>query len=264
MKKEIRIVDHNKGIIQITTCDERWYAFQSENTTTGLPEYKFFPSATWICSMYPKGIAFYKWLANQGWDEAESIKSAAGNKGSKVHRACEMVEKNNELSIDTVFMNTDTQQPEQLTTEELDCIYSFTKWHDKYKPQLLCSELTVIGTFYAGTIDRIYRINGVIYIVDIKTSQNIWEEYKLQVSAYSHANIDYKSYGITDIEWEQRVLYIVQVGYRLNQAGYKFTQIEDKFDLFKIAYELWKNENNNAKPKQKDFPLILTINKETK
>lgn len=262
MIKEIKIIDKEKGIIRITCLDERWYSKESINKDTGLPEYQFYPSSTWIAGMYPKGIGFYKWLADKGWSDAEAIKNAAGNKGSKVHQAIELLETTGELPIETVFINNDTYQPEQLATDELECIFSFSKWHDEIKPELLANEMTVFGDNYAGTLDRIYRINGQIYIVDLKTSQQIWEEYKLQVSSYNHADIDYTSLGITKEGWDKRKMAILQVGYRLNKAGYKFTEIDDKFDLFKMAYAIWKNENPNSKPKQRDYPLILRINKQ--
>jgi hypothetical protein len=259
MNKEIRVIDKEKGIVRITTLDERWYAKPGENKLTGLPEYQFFPSSTWIAGMYPKGIEFYKWLANKGWDEAEAIKSAAGRRGSKVHQATEHLEKNGSFTIETQFLNHDNDLLELLSTEELGCVLSFIEWHKETKPQLLANEMTVFGDGYAGTLDRIYRIDGQVYIVDLKTSQYIWEEMKLQVSSYSHASIDYKSLGITDEEWNNRMLAILQLGYKLNKRSYKFTEIEDKYNLFEMAKLVWANENPNAKPKQKDYPLVLSL-----
>lgn len=264
MQKQIRNVDKEKGIMQVTTVDERWYFRPKANATTGLPEFEYFPSSTWISSMYPKSKGFWMWLAEHGWDESEAIKNAAGDRGSKVHAATETLEKQGELSIDTVFKNNRTEMVETLTTEELDCIMSFAKWHEDMNPQVLATEMTVFGDFYAGTLDNIYRINGQIYIVDKKTSKQIWEEMKLQVSSYSHAHIDYVALGITKEEWESRKLAILQLGYPLNKNKYKFTEIEDKYDLFKIAYQIWLNENPNSKPKQKDYPLIIKIKKEAK
>ena len=87
MKKEIRTVDKERGILQVTTVDERWYVKESKDEETGLPKHEYVPSVTWICDHYPKGVAFYKWLASKGWDESQAIKSAAGDKGSKVHYA---------------------------------------------------------------------------------------------------------------------------------------------------------------------------------
>jgi hypothetical protein len=101
MKKVIRNVDEKRGILQATLSDERWYLKSTPNEVTGLPEYKAVPSATWIAGHYPKGVEFYKWLAGKGWDESQAIKEAAGDKGSKVHTAIEMILKGEEFRIDT-------------------------------------------------------------------------------------------------------------------------------------------------------------------
>jgi hypothetical protein len=81
MQKHIRVVDEKKRIVQVTTTDERWYVRESADEKTGLPSYKYVPSVTWIAGHYPKGVGFYKWLADKGWNEAEAIKTAAGGKG---------------------------------------------------------------------------------------------------------------------------------------------------------------------------------------
>jgi hypothetical protein len=74
MKKEIREV--KDGIVQITTVDERWYV-KALKDEEGILKVVFVPSITWIAGHYPKGIAFYKWLAGKGWDEAEALKQSA-------------------------------------------------------------------------------------------------------------------------------------------------------------------------------------------
>lgn len=259
MKKEIRVVNAEKGIIQITTLDERWYAVKGEDTKTGLPTYIYKPSSTWIAEHYPKGVGFYKWLASKGWDEAEAIKTAAGEKGSKVHQASQELEKGTPISINQGFVNPATGLLEPLSTEEIDAIFSFTAWHKETKPQLLASEMTVVGEDYAGTLDRIYRIGKEVVIVDLKTSAEIYPSHELQVSSYSHADIDYKVLGITDEEWAARKLAILQLGYRKNTKHFKFTPIEDKYNLFRHAYDIWRNENPDSKPKQRDYPLVLTL-----
>lgn len=73
MKKIIEDILKEKGIKRVTTADERWYIRPSTNLLTGLPGYEYVPSVTWIAGCYPKGVAFYKWLANHGWDEAEAV-----------------------------------------------------------------------------------------------------------------------------------------------------------------------------------------------
>src|SRR5882724_8254183 len=124
MKKEIRTVDKEKGIIQVTIADERWYIKDAINPATKLPEFMYVPSVTWIAGHYPKGVGFYKWLADRGWDEAQAVKVAAGNKGSKVHLAISASRRGEEVRIDSKFLNRDTEQMEELTLEEVDCIKS--------------------------------------------------------------------------------------------------------------------------------------------
>lgn len=264
MLKEIKIVDEKKGIVKITTLNERYYAKQGMDAATGLPIYEYFPSSTFISSYYPKGIAFYKWLAEKGWNEAEGIKISAGDKGSKVHYACEEIDKGMDVAISSLYMNNSKGIMEELTTEEYDCIQTYIKFIEDYEPILISNELVGFGDFYAGTIDKIFaKDNGTssrqILIVDLKTGQNIWTEQELQISSYSHMNINYKELGITDEEWAGRKLYTLQLGYRRNKKGYKFTEVEDQFEDFKtIAYRTWLKENPNSKPKERDYPLVLS------
>ena len=260
MKKEFRTIDGKKQILQVTTVDERWYVRPAVDKS-GLPIFEYVPSVTWIAGYYPKGIAFYKWLADKGWDESQAVKQAAGNKGSKVHRAIELLEQNKALPIDLKIKNTETQVFEELTPDEIEAVVSFNSWFKEAKPDLLASEITVFGDGYAGTIDRIYRIDGEIYIVDLKTSQNVWEEYILQVSAYNHA--DFSEFLSRNViigrEWQKRKMAILQVGYTRTKSKFKFTEIEDKFKLFLNARDIWSNENPDAKPKQRDLPLVIKL-----
>jgi hypothetical protein len=259
VKKEIKTVDEKLGIIRITTLDERWYSRQGKNEGTGLPEVKFYPSATWIAGHYPKGIAFYKWLAQNGWNESQAIKETAGRRGTLVHKGSEILEANGELPIGTIFLGENGEE-ERLGADELDGLLSFKRWHDETKPRLLANEMTVFGDDYAGTLDRIYEIAGRVWIVDLKTSQEIWEEHKLQISSYSNAEIDLNKIGVSKEQWDARGLAVLQLGYRKNKAGFKFTEIEDKYNLFRMARAIWENENPEAKPKQKDYPLTIKLN----
>jgi len=262
MKKEIKEIDEGKKVMRITTLNERWYAKPIEDKETGLPKYEFLPSSTWIAGYYPKGIGFWKWLANKGWDEAEALKIAAGDKGSKVHYACEDIDKGVGIEITKQkYPNPTNGELEELTIEEIDCINSFKQWLDETKPELLANEITVFGDGYGGTIDKIYRIDGQIWIVDLKTSKTVWESAKLQLSSYSNADIDYKELKITEKEWKERKQAILQLGYDKyrteGKARFKFTEIEDKFELFKMAKKIWANENPNSKPKEMEYPLII-------
>jgi len=260
MKKIIKEADKKKGIVQITTIDERWYFQPGKNEGTGLPEYQFVPSSTWIAGYYPKGIGFYKWLAQKGWDEAEAIKQAAGDKGSKVHQAIDVLLNGKIVKITDKFLNPTTGQEEELTLEEYETILSFVEWWKERKPAIIAKEFVVFNEKegYAGTVDCLARIGDKVYLIDYKTSQAIWPEYELQVSSYKHALNPQDFVGLG--ETEEINLMILQLGYKRNKNAWKESEIEDKFELFLHAKAIWANENGDEKPKQKDYPLEIQLN----
>src|SRR3954471_22229820 len=133
MKKIIRETDEKRGIVQVTIADERWYVKEERDGKTDLPALRYVPSVTWITGHYPKGIHFYKWLAEQGWDESQAIKQAAGDKGSKVHEALSAILRGEEVRIDSKFVNRSKSTEEapyleELTFDEVECIISFLDW----------------------------------------------------------------------------------------------------------------------------------------
>jgi hypothetical protein len=232
MKKETRIVNEKLGVVQITTLDERWYQVGKE----------YYPSVSWIAGCYPKGVQFYKWLASKGWNEAEAIKNEAGERGSNVHNAIDRL--NNGEEIDH----------ELYSSEEWTAIMSYVDWYNEYQPKIIFSEKTVLSDKYkyAGTIDLFIETCEGFCVVDIKTSQSVWKEYELQLSAYRKALED--EHGNTG--YQQAIL---QVGYRMNKKKYKFTKIDDKFDLFLSAQNIWEEEHGGSKPKQIDLPTKLKL-----
>jgi hypothetical protein len=277
MKKIIKEKDEKRGIVQITVADERWYTKPGKNPETDIPVYTPVPSVTWISGFWPKGIGFYKWLADKGWDEAEAAKQAAGDKGSRVHLAIEKILNGEEFRIDTKVedksRSTETDAAfADLTYEELLCVKSFIDWRNEAKPEIIATETTVFSDIhgYAGTVDCVCRIDGVPYVIDFKTSKQVWKEYELQVSAYRVAlengeNPLYEknpngtdSNKLADLSGLKTA--ILQVGYERNKAGYKFTEVDDAFPLFKVAQQIWKAEVGDNTPgfTKRDFPIVLS------
>jgi hypothetical protein len=231
------------GLVQITTMDERWYY----NEKLGI----YRPSSSWISSYYPKGIAFYKWLGEKGWNEAEAIKHEAGNRGTRVHMAVEALTKGATIAMTDMAPNQNTGFMEEFSVEEWEAIMSFVDWYKEVKPEIISLEQTVENseTNYAGTLDLKCRINGQIWIIDYKTSQYIWPSHEIQLSSYKHCD------GHEDVQ----KIGILQLGYKLNKKRFKFTEIEDQYIYFLATRQLWYRENKDVAPKQKDYPLSLTL-----
>jgi len=245
MKIDIKTTK-NPDVVQITCTDERWY----QHKATG----EIVPSSTWIAGCYPKGIGFYKWLAEHGWDEAESIKNEAGEKGSKVHLCIERLLAGDSIRHDEMLENLQTKVLEEISVSEYEAVVSFRDWFAETHPGTISTE-SVLFNFehgYAGTMDYKCTINGEVWLIDFKTSQYIWPSHELQLSSYKHSPEN------ADVE----KMAILQIGYQRNKKKYKFTEVEDKFELFLAAKMIWKNENENVHPKQYEFPQSITLKKE--
>lgn len=242
-------------IVQITTLDERWYRVTRQQKEHDAP------SSTWLSSYYPKGIGFYKWLAAKGWDEAQAIKFAAGEKGSKVHQAVTLMLQGHELEMDAKIMHPDTNELEELSVEEWECLMSFKAFWQSLKMEFETVHVLAIDQVgyneaydYAGTLDlRLHLANentAFNAIYDFKTGQHIWKDAELQINSYRN---------FPALGYEKDRMFICQLGYLKNKAGWKLTEIYDKFHLFLAAREMWKEENEGKTPKQKDYPQRLSI-----
>ncbi len=295
MKKEIRVV--KEGVTQITTYDERWYTHEIDfvmgqeikivdgvKTIVDKTVKKtiFVPSVTWVCGYYPKGLEFYRWLANKGWDESEAIKSAAGDKGSKIHAAIADLIKGEKIKMDSQYMNPSTGQLEELSLEEYAALMTFCEWYEEFRPNIIASEFvlfsdentphaewckvdtelkeTLCTCKYAGTGDILVEKEDCFELYDVKSGKYIWPEYELQTSAYARVLEATLNIGKEKIKPVKR--FIIQVGYTPNKKKqWKVTELEDKFELFQGAQKVWYNENKDVHPKQKDYPDELKLNK---
>ncbi len=259
MNKDIKVI--KGGIVRITTLDERFYAKPGVDPKTNNPIYDYYPSVTWITSYYPKGKRYAQWLANHGWESAQAIMMERGDNGTKVHYAVGQLLTTGEVSMKDRFPNRDGEL-EEITVEEYTDTKNFADWLNSLDSfQVLVSEGTYFNEMnkYAGTIDIIARVNGELYIIDLKTSPNLYPSYSLQVSAYGEMDIPIEKLGITQKEWDNRKLAILQVGYNRNKRGYKFTEVENQFDLFLDTKSIWANECETIRPKQIELPVKITI-----
>lgn len=252
MQKIIEKIDQQT--VRVTLPDERWYV-KSIKDKEGIPLVTYLPSVTWICTYYPKGVAFFKWLASKGWDQAEYLKEMAAQRGSKIHQGISVLLGGEKVKMDQKFANPKTGVLEELTVDEYLALLSFTKWFEEMKPEVLANEISVYNfkEKYAGTIDLVCRLKTSqkkeLWIIDFKTGQYIWPSSKLQLSAYKHANEAYKDARLA----------ILQIGYKRNKRHFKFTEIEDKYDLFLAAKQIWENETYYQHPSQFNLPLELYV-----
>lgn len=67
----------------------------------------------------------------------------------------------------------------------------WNEWVSQHKVQPIISEGTVWSHEhgYAGTLDGIWIIDGVCYLLDVKSSRNIFDEHMMQLAALANADV---------------------------------------------------------------------------
>lgn len=79
-------------------------------------------------------------------------------------------------------------EPEGLVRDEqVEMINRFLDWLEDNMVEVIATEVTVVGPNWAGTLDYILRVNGITYLVDLKTSRKIRETHYAQLAALGSA-----------------------------------------------------------------------------
>lgn len=238
----------NPAIFQLTGKDERFYEVK------GI----YLPAVTWILNSYPKGIGFYKWLASEGWNEAQAIKDTAGDRGSKVHNAIQDLLKGRQVKKEDRYWSELNSAFELLTIEEWKALLTFQKfWEDK-KPKLIATERVCYSDKfkYAGTIDAIIILDGQVTIADWKTSSKIYPTYPMQVAAYLNAESETG-------EFKAKQTAIVRLN-TLHKSRYELKtfgmdEIAEHFNQFRDVKGVWSVKNKDKAPDLVELPGQIKI-----
>lgn len=158
--------------IKLLPRNEHWYMSTKHKGV-------YYPSVTYVNQM-PKGAHFDKYLADQeSYEESQRILREAGERGTRVHQASELLEKGQSISYNDAH---------GLTDEEYKLLEGFVKWHNETKPECAHIELKLISDKLrlGGTADRVYIIDGKRVLFDLKTSKSaIYPYHFTQCGAYA-------------------------------------------------------------------------------
>ena len=252
MKYEYRIIDKEKGLVQVTTTDERFYG--KIMLIDGKEVFNWKPSITFITASYPKGRGYEKWLGDKGWDKAEEIKNSAGDRGTIVHHAFQALIEDGEIKIDQKFKDRDGVERE-LTADEYYCVITGGQWYVSVgKPKPILIEKTVESEEYgyAGTLDYLFQFPDYTLLLDLKTSKAVYTSHELQLTVLEQA--------CTENGYKVDKRAILQVGYTANKnQHWKFTETDADLPLFLATKQIWAKEYGGQRPLQRDYPLVINI-----
>ncbi len=180
------------------------------------------------------------WKAGKSYDEieisdildvAKNIHSEKKNKsatiGDLVHK---WIEKYIKAKIENGSI------PEIPINEQLEnSVKSFLKWEKENNIEWLGSEKKIYSKQYdyAGTLDAEAMVNGKLAVIDFKTSNGIYDEYLLQVSAYVQARKEE-----TGMDYE--TAYVVKIGKDGNLEVQEIKEFDEHLKAFLGALEIYK------------------------
>jgi hypothetical protein len=192
---------------------------------------------------------------------ADLIMRRAGKQGTQVHEAAEKLVLGEEVTWMDDYGNA---KYSQIVWEMILKFADFWKTH---KPELISAEDFVWSDEhkYAGTADLVVKMNGEVWLLDIKTSNSVHKSFDLQLASYAKALEESKGIKIqrTGIIWLKAQSRGPSKQKNVIQGkGWKVLQIDDideNFELFKMIYKLYSLENPNTEPIYNSYPTTIKL-----
>ena len=244
-----RILEVSDDHKQITLPDSRYYRRNGE----------YYPSITYVLNCYPKGKHFQDWLKKVG-HSADWIVKKAAEEGTAVHELIEEYFEGKEMN----FLN-DYGNP-KMNPEIWRMFLRFVDFWETYKPTLIETEVHLFSEELkvAGTCDLICEIDGVLWVIDFKTSNHLQTTYDLQGAAYAQCykecfGKEAERIGVLWLKSKSRGK--DKSGARLKGKNWEIYESprsqEENIDIFRSVKRIFDLENPKHKPATTSFQTTV-------
>lgn len=247
--KNLKVDFHNN---RIDFLDNRFYSHEDGN---------YYPSVTTIGDAWPKGIEYYTWLKKVG-EDADQIRDDAGLRGSNVHNLTERYDNGDAVNLlnENGFIG--------YKMSEWAMFERYIEFRKRFPCEVIHSELNLVSPTlgFAGTLDRVINLNGKRVLLDIKTSNAIYDFYWLQLAAYRRLLFVECGEFVDEVAvlWlnartrtEGTKGAIQGIGWQLiSQAN-----TDSEWDLFQATHKIWLAVNGSMKPRLMSYNLSHQLNK---
>lgn len=273
MKMEVKTVEW---------FDDRWYKIQTDESVIWLP------SVTTVLFASPKPF-LAQWRGEVGNDEANKRFWEATERGSRIHSACQMYDEGGAVVYQPWGRANYSEEEIKALTEkhegkicilhdqdELLQVFKWRRWKEETGAVIIENEKIVysIDLGSAGTLDRVvglmageYAVNGskpiVIkepgkYVLDLKSSKTIDDDYWLQTAAYQkmyEENSGEKVDGRIIVHTNSTTKNGIE---GLSTHLRNNDTLEDDFQAFLHIKATWQRKFSGMKPKVFDMPSVLS------
>lgn len=242
-----RILEISDDHKQVTLPDARYYRRNSQ----------YYPSVTYVLGYYPKGKFFEDWLKKVGYASEYIVKKAA-EEGTLVHGMIEEYLNGAELNFLNQYGNP------QYDPDVWQMFLKFVEFWELYNPKLIEIEVHLFSDELkvAGTCDIICEIDGKLWLLDFKTSNQIQTTYELQTAVYGQCykecygkTVD--NYGILWLKSTKRKLNKEKMQGKGWEVVLPTRSYEENIDIFKTVKRLFDLENPNDTPIFTEFKTTV-------
>ena len=153
-----------------------------------------FLSVTTYEQVLNKGYGWDRWLGNSpSYQHAMDYANEKALDGNIVHALTMYMQWGQEIDCNNGFYNMDTGKIVPITDTIKKRLLGFIQYYNDMMPELLATELSLYNPRkyrdryiypFAGTADIISRINGKLFLIDIKTGKEYPKNHELQLTAY--------------------------------------------------------------------------------
>jgi len=255
---------------QINIFDERYYFVRLQKGDK-IPEHLeylkaddgiYLPSSTHILDVaFSKGEMFNEWLKMVGHN-SKVIAGIAAEKGTRGHKACELLLAGDELSFDMYVEGEHHYLPPKYSLDEWRNILKFKEFFEQTNPTDVTSEGIVFNLEYgyAGTMDILCTINEDRWVIDLKFGNAIYESHYLQLESYARC-LDEKidKVGVLHMNAQtrgERKGSIQGRGWQLKEPSVDRVEL---FNTWKSLLQIYKFKNKGETPKSLTYPKTLKL-----
>jgi len=246
---------HNLDARQINWLDSRAYTNDKVN---------YYPSVTTILGIIDKGANFKEWLINNGRN-SDYITMKAMDEGSQVHGLIERFCINPESPINCITYDGEGREVHSYNKDVWTMFSRFIAFYRKVRPKLIAVEQALCDNElgYGGSVDIICEFNGLRWLIDNKTGSYIYDEYDLQMAAYSvlwnktFPDLKIDRTAILHLDAQTRT---EGKGDAIQGKGWKLVtngdqnKYQNDFLLFNNAFQLWHWRNPSWRPLFVELP----------
>jgi ATP-dependent exoDNAse (exonuclease V) beta subunit len=239
--------EYNRDFKQITTNDSRFYEDGK----------KTYPSVTYVLSYYPKGKNFEDWLKKVGY-ASDFIAKKAADEGSIVHNLAERYLLNETIDL----MDVDGNPKYDLKVWKM--FLRFVDFWETSGAELLETEVFLYSDTLsiAGTCDLVCKINDELWVIDLKTSNNMQTTYELQSAVYARCFEECYETKVArvGILWLKSSKRGSKEG-KLQGRGWEVYEskrsIDQNLEIYSHVRALFDLENPNLKPISEKWPTSV-------